>query len=94
MQEPPGEAAGTSRGAGRMGEELFSENGCTCEAGMLTSVLGGGWERDPTSSWPALTAGVCLTVAKLLNIAPVKSITQLPCFPETHWHGKASALGH
>lgn len=65
-----------------------------CEAGTLTSIVGGGWERDPASSWPALMDGVCLTMAKLLNIPPIKSITQLSCFPETPWHGKASALGH
>lgn len=50
--------------------------------------------RDAASPWPALTAGVCLTMAKLLNVPPVGSITQLPCFPETHRHGKASAPGH
>lgn len=61
---------------------------------VLTSIVGSGWERDPTSSWPPLIAAVCLTVPKLLNIPPVKSVTQLPGFPETRGHGKASALGH
>lgn len=64
---------------------------------LLLHFLAQNWSSSglrPTSSWPALIARVCLTVAKLLNIPPEKSPTQLPCSPETRWHGKASVPGH
>lgn len=47
-----------------------------------TSVVGGGWERDPTSSWPALIAGACLHRGQTAKYASSKEYYTAPVLPK------------
>lgn len=48
-----------ARGQAPAGERAEGTRSCFRRT-AATSVMRGGWERDPTSSWPAPIAGACL----------------------------------
>lgn len=69
-----------ARGQAPAGERAEGARSCFRRT-AVTSIVGGGWERDPTSSWSAPIAGACLHRGQTAKYASSKEYYTAPVLP-------------